>query len=197
MKSKDVELIGRTISFQDFQLQKCVSYFNHGTVCQNSNKIWPTIVFLADRTIGRTFGTLCHLSVTFCIVAKWYILAENCLKKWTGNQVQKVDFWVAPYFYFRFRLYGHWDGRLPYFARTTQQSVLDGTNGLSSSKPCMCCRTVWSELKPEVVLLTIINPERCKKPQNAYKWAGIALLTSRTVQRSFSVSCEVGSYNQK
>jgi len=45
--------------------------------------------FLADRTIGRDFGTLCRLSavclsVTFCIVAKWYVLAKNCLKEWIG-----------------------------------------------------------------------------------------------------------------
>ena len=39
---------------------------------------------------------------------------------------------------------------------------------------------MWSELKPEVVLATIIDPERCKYPENAYKWAGIALLTSTT-----------------
>jgi len=39
---------------------------------------------------------------------------------------------------------------------------------------------VWSELKPEVVLATIIDSERCNQPQNAYKWAGIALLTSPT-----------------
>ena len=57
---------------------------------------------------------------------------------------------------------------------TAQQSVLDGTNGLSSSKPCAYCRIVRSELKPEVVLATIIDPERSKYPQNAYKWAGIA-----------------------
>jgi len=43
--------------------------------------------FLADRTIGRAFGTVCRLlsvcllSVTFCIVAKRYVLAKNCLKK--------------------------------------------------------------------------------------------------------------------
>jgi len=42
-----------------------------------------------------------------------------------------------PYFYFRFHLYGHKDGRFCLtFARTAQQSVLDGTNGLSSFKPC-------------------------------------------------------------
>jgi len=27
------------------------------------------------------------LSVTFCIVAKWYVLAKNCLKERIGNQV--------------------------------------------------------------------------------------------------------------
>jgi len=40
--------------------------------------------------------------------------------------------------------------------------VLDGTNGLSSSKPCAYYRIVRSELKPEVVLATIIDLERCK-----------------------------------
>jgi len=58
-----------------------------------------------------------------------------------------------PYFYFRFRRYSHLDGSFCLiFARTAQQSALDGTNGLSSSKPCAYCRIVWSELKPEVVL---------------------------------------------
>jgi len=48
-----------------------------------------------------------------------------------------------PYFYFRFRLYGHRDGRFCLmFARTARQSVLDGTNGLSSFKPCACCQIV-------------------------------------------------------
>jgi len=44
--------------------------------------------FLADRTIGRTFGPMCRLSsvclsssVTFCIVAKRYVQAKKCLKK--------------------------------------------------------------------------------------------------------------------
>jgi len=40
------------------------------------------------------------------------------------------------------------------FARTAQQLVPDGTNGLSSRKLCAYCRIVWSELKPEVVLAT-------------------------------------------
>jgi len=86
-------------------------------------------------------------------VAKRYVLAKNCLKERIGNQGQKVDFLgSSPYFYFRFPLYGHWDGRFCLiFVRTAQRSLLDGTNGLSSSKPCAHCRIVRSELKPEVV----------------------------------------------
>jgi len=62
-------------------------------------------------------------------------------------------FGSTPYFYFRFRIYGHRVSRFCLiFANTAQQSVLDDTNGLSSSKPCAYCRIVWSELKPEVVL---------------------------------------------
>jgi len=45
---------------------------------------------LADRTIGRAYGTVCRLSVclsvvclsvTFCIVAKRCVLAKKCLKE--------------------------------------------------------------------------------------------------------------------
>jgi len=55
--------------------------------------------------MGRIFGSgrLCRLSViclsvTFCIVAKRYVLAKNCLKEQIGNQGQKVDSWVAAIF---------------------------------------------------------------------------------------------------
>jgi len=114
----------------------------------------------------------------------WYTVSSVCLSSvcdvlYCGETVrpsQKLSdganrkpgskslFWGSPpYFYFRFRLYGHQDGRFCLiFAHTAQQSVLDGTNGLSSSKPCAYCRIMWSELKPEVVLSTIIDPERCK-----------------------------------
>jgi len=55
-------------------------------------------------------------------------------------------FGSPPYSYFWFRLYSHRDGRFCLiFARTARQSVLDGTNGLSSSKPCEYCWTVQSE----------------------------------------------------
>ena len=50
---------------------------------------------------------------------------------------------LRPYFYFRFHLYGHQHGRLCIiFARTAHQSVLDGTNGFSSSEPCAYCLIV-------------------------------------------------------
>ena len=50
------------------------------------------VAFLADRTIGRAYGTVCRLSVclssvvcrlsvTFCIVAKRCVLAKKCLKE--------------------------------------------------------------------------------------------------------------------
>jgi len=52
-------------------------------------------------------------------------------------------FGSPPYFHFRFRRYGHRDGRFCLiFARTAQQSVLDSTNGVSSSKPCAYCQIV-------------------------------------------------------
>ena len=63
-------------------------FAEHGT-----NTFMNPVNFLADRTIGRAFGTVCRLSsVTFCIMAKRYVLAKNCVKERIGNQGQKVDF---------------------------------------------------------------------------------------------------------
>jgi len=88
---------------------------------------WSTVlsvVPLAQCVV--CLSSIC-LSVTFSIVAKRHVLAKNCLKEQIGNWGQKVDFLGSlPYFYFRFRLYGHQDGRFCLiFARTTQWSVLD------------------------------------------------------------------------
>jgi len=49
-------------------------------------RISAHLAFLADRTIGRAFGTVCRLSVsrlsvTFCIVAKRYVLAKGANRK--------------------------------------------------------------------------------------------------------------------
>ena len=106
----------------------------------------------------------CRLSsVTFCIVAKRYVLAKNCLKERIGNRGKKLILGVAAIFLLLVSPLR--PPRQPFcliFDRTAQRSVLDGTNGLSSSKPCKYCRILRSELKPEVVLATIIDPERCE-----------------------------------
>ena len=56
-------------------------------------------------------GMMIFCLVVLCIVAKRYVLANNCLKERIGNQGQSWFFGSPPYFYFRFRLYGHRDGR--------------------------------------------------------------------------------------
>ena len=82
--------------------------------------------FLADRTIGRAFGTLCRLSVTFCIVAKRYVLAKKCLKECIGNQGQKVDFLGRHHI--STSGFGSTATNMAIFACTAQRLVLDGTN---------------------------------------------------------------------
>jgi len=80
-------------------------------------------------------------------------------------------FGSPPYFYFRFRRYGHRGGRFCFiFARTAQQSVLDGRNWLSSSKPCAYCRIVWSELKPDSVLFVFITLSDSLRPKILVKY---------------------------
>jgi len=59
---------------------------------------WPTV--LSVEPLVHCFVCLsvaiclsvCRLSVTFCIVAKRYVLAKKCLKELIGNQGQKVHF---------------------------------------------------------------------------------------------------------
>ena len=109
-----------------------------------SSHFWLTILSVVPLAWCVVCLSVICVSVTFCIVAKQYVLAKKCLKKWIGNQGQKVDFfWSPAYFYFRFRLYGHRNGCFCLiFARRAQRLVLDGTNWLSSSKPCAYCRIV-------------------------------------------------------
>jgi len=50
---------------------------------------WPTVL----SVVPLAHCVVClSSSVTFCIVAKWYVLAKNFLKERIGNQGQKVDF---------------------------------------------------------------------------------------------------------
>ena len=39
-----------------------------------------------------SLSVICLSVYDFCIVAKWYVLAKNCLKERIGNRGQKVDF---------------------------------------------------------------------------------------------------------
>jgi len=95
--------------------------------------------FLADRTIGRAFGTLCRLSVVVCLSSvicdvlycgKMVHPSEKVSEGVNRKPGPKSSFWGSPpYFYFWFHRYGHKDGRFCLiFARIAQQSVLDGRN---------------------------------------------------------------------
>jgi len=89
-----------------------------------------------------TVSSVC-LSVTFYIVAKWCVLAKKLSEGVNRKPGTKSWFiWVATIFLLPVSLYG--------------------TNWLTSSKPCAYCRIVWSEFKPEEVLATNIDTERCK-----------------------------------
>jgi len=123
------------------------------------------------------FGTPCRLSVchlsSVCDVLYYgetvrysEKLSEGANRK-PGSK--SLFFRSLPLCYFRFRLYSHRKGCFCLiFARAAQRLVLDGTNGLFSSKPCAYCWIGRSELKPEVVL-------KCRKwldmPHFASQWA--------------------------
>ena len=60
---------------------------------------WPTVQSVEPLVhCVVCLSSVCLSSVTFCIVAKRYVLAKNCLKERIENQGQKVDFWVAAIF---------------------------------------------------------------------------------------------------
>jgi len=125
------------------------------TNCANKQ---PNIVALRGQKVihllpgehGEIWG---RLEVGWEKVACWGTKAAISVKRvkiekkllWRARKSPTFQFFGSPpYFYFRFRLYGHQDGRFCLiFACTAQQSVvLVGTNGLSSFKPCACCRIV-------------------------------------------------------
>jgi len=53
--------------------------------------LWHTVSSVCLSSVRRRRLSF-HSFVTFCIVAKRYVLANNCLKELIGNQGQKVDF---------------------------------------------------------------------------------------------------------
>ena len=109
----------------------------------------PQPVTLSTRSRPSLFGRPYYRSSLWYSVSSVVCLSVVCLYVcdvlYCGKTVrpsQKVSegvnrkpgskssfFWSPPYFYFRFRRYGHHDGRFCLiFARTAQQSILDGTN---------------------------------------------------------------------
>jgi len=127
------------------------------------------------------------------IVAKWYVLARNCLKEWIGNKGQSWFFGSPPYFYFRFHLYGHLDSRFCLiFARIAQQSVLDRTNGLSSSKPCAYFRIVQSgssfvclsSVTFCIVVKRYVSAKNCQKEQIGNQGRKVDFLGHRHISTS-------------
>ena len=112
----------------------------------------PKVIHLLSGEHGEILG---RLEVGWEKVVCWSTKAAISLKRvkteekllWRAYRKSPTlfrFFGSPPYFYFRFRLYGHRDGRFCLiFARTAQQSVLvDGTNGLSSSELRAYCRIV-------------------------------------------------------
>ena len=67
------------LCYVDLLLSLCFSFFS----------FWPTVLLVEPLV---HFVICHHLSVTFCIVTKRYVLAKNCLKEWIGNWGQKVYF---------------------------------------------------------------------------------------------------------
>jgi len=93
---------------------------------------------LANRTIGRAFGTVSRLSVVCLSVVVCDVLycgetvhpSEKVSEGVNRKPGSKTSFLGSPpYFYFRFRHYSYRDGRFCLiFARTAKQSVLDCRN---------------------------------------------------------------------
>ena len=57
--------------------------------------LFPILLFgrpYYRSSLWYSVSSVCLSSVTFCIVAKQYVLAKKCLKEWIGNQGQKVHF---------------------------------------------------------------------------------------------------------
>ena len=76
----------RNVGTDDVVMGRCRYFASVSVFGIGFKKFRISVRFLADRTIGRAFGTMCRLSVcrtsvTFCIVAKRYVLAKKCLKQ--------------------------------------------------------------------------------------------------------------------
>ena len=82
---------------RDFAYQKLLKSVHFSlsylTKIKVSSLFWPTVLSVAPLANCVVCPSVCRLStVTFCIVAKRYVLAKNWLKERIGNQGQNVDF---------------------------------------------------------------------------------------------------------
>ena len=120
---------------------------------------WPTVLSI-EPMVQYVCLSVCNVLYCGKTVRPSQKVSEGVNKK-PGSK--SSFFRSPPYFYFRFRRYGHRDGRFCLiFARTAKQLVLDGRNLLSRSKPCAYCRILRSELKPGVVLaLDLCSVKAC------------------------------------
>ena len=109
----------------------------------------PKVIHLLPGEHGEILG---RLEVGWEKVTCWRTKVTISLKRvkieekllWRAYRKSPMLFQFfasPPYVYFRFHLYGHWDGRFCcIFARTAQQSMLDGPNGLSRFNPFAYCQ---------------------------------------------------------
>ena len=91
---------------------------------------WPTVLSVEPMV---QYVVCRRLSVVVCDVLYCGKTVRPSQKVSEGvnrkPESKSSFFWLPPYFYFRFRRYGHRDGRFCLiFARTAEQSVLDGRN---------------------------------------------------------------------
>jgi len=115
-KDKDLLLVLKESLGTRTRTMTTITGWNRGPI--------PLPSFLADRTIGRAFGTLCRLSVclssvvvcdVFCC-GKTVRPSENVSEGVNRKPGSKSSFLGSPpYFYFQFRRYGHQYGRFALF----------------------------------------------------------------------------------
>ena len=134
----------------------CVCCYVFGRPYYRS-RLWYTV-----SSVCR-LSSVCRPNVLYC--GETVRLSEKRSEGVNSNQGQKVDFLGRHHI--STSGFGSTATKTAVFAvflpvQPSDRLVLDGTSGLSSSKPCVYCRIMWSELKPEVVSTMIIDLERCK-----------------------------------
>ena len=93
---------------------------------------WPTVLLVEPMAqYVVCLSVVCRPSVCNVLYCGKTVHPSQKVSEGVNRKPgSKSSFWGSPpYFYFRFRHYGHQDGRFCLiFARIAQQSVLDGRN---------------------------------------------------------------------